>query len=430
MARQALDAQSEQAIINLFLQYARRQFHISQVGSIPSGSAGGTSASQVSFVPSSLEQDAVYADSIDLFTTLPITLTVPAGGSCVVSPYAPYSALQTKFLVGGASRFDYLPGTPHIIDELTSYSWYDPAMSYPNSYGAISGGWDNGSSQAAPGYYPNNDGSGAFQPGATISNTGTTAVNVSGTLKFRVKVRLRRRRPNLWGCVPLGDPQNVPQLFGQLSALVGTDPTESLFTAATSGVTASLSAAGSVLAVFPNLGIDVLPAGVPVPEPLMQMAYSLNLNAATPITTAGTIIPVSYKTDMLYDKIVLCLQNNQQAQAADYFALWLTAKQGSARWAYDAANNSYQNLFTNYHEVYKRYFPVGCLINDMYSGRDPEFPGTTPTKAALSPNTDYAAIEGVPPAPLMTMAFRVPAGTVLTSPKLASFEYGVQVAAY
>ena len=430
MARPALDAQSEQAIINLFLTYARRQFHISQVGSIPSGSSGGTSASQVTFTPSTIEQDAVYADSIDLFTILPITLTIPAGGSCVVSPYAPYSALQTKFVVGGASRFDYLSAAVHYLDELTSYSWYDPAMSYPNSYGAISGGWDNGSSQAAPGWYPNNDGSGAFQPGATISNTGTSSINVTGTIQFRAKVRLRRRRPNLWGCVPLGDPQNVPQLFVQLGALVGTDPVNNLFTKATANVTASLSSAGSVLGVFPNLGIDVLPAGVPVPEPLMQMAYAVNYNGSTPITTAGTIIPVSFKTDMLYDKIFLLLQNNQLAQAADYFALWLTNKQGSARWAYDATNNSYQNLFTNYHEVYKRYFPVGCLINDMYSGRDPEFPGTTPTKAALSPNSDYAAIEGVPPAPLMTMAFRIPSGTTLTSPKLGVFELGVQMAAY
>ena len=336
MARAALDAQSEQAIINLFLTYARRQFHISQSGSIPSGSSGGSTSSQVTFTPSTLQQDAVYADSIDLFTILPITLTVPAGGSCVVSPYAPYSALQTKFTVGGASRFDYLAGTVHYLDELTSYSWYDPAMSYPNSYGAISGGWDNGSSQAAPGWYPNNDGSGAFQPGATIHNTGTSSENISGTIQFRCKVRLRRRRPNLWGCVPLGDPQNVPDLFGQLSALVGSDPVNNLFTKATAGVTASLSSAGSVLAVFPNLGIDVMPVGTPIPEPLMQMAYAVNYNGSTPITTAGTIIPVSFKTDMLYDKIFLLLANNQVAQAADYFGLWLTNKQGSARWEFDA----------------------------------------------------------------------------------------------
>ena len=74
MARAALDAQSEQAIINLFLTYARRQFHISQSGSIPSGSSGGSTSSQVTFTPSTLQQDAVYADSIDLFTILPITL--------------------------------------------------------------------------------------------------------------------------------------------------------------------------------------------------------------------------------------------------------------------------------------------------------------------------------------------------------------------
>lgn len=415
--------------IATFLAYARRQFHLTQAGSIPSGSSGGSATSQAQFNPTDIEQDAVYIDSIDLFCTLPITLVVPASGSCVVSPYAPYVAVQTKFTVAGASRFEYVAGSIHFLDELTSYEWWDPAMSYPSSYGAISGQFDNGSSQAT-GWYPNTDGSGAFQPGATISNTSTASVNVSGTLQFRVRVRLRRRRPNLWGCVPAGDPQNVPALFVQLSALVGTDPTNALFTSASSGVTASLSSAGSVLAVYPNLSVDVLPAGVPMPVPLMQMAYNMNYNGSTPITSSGTIIPVAFKTDMLYDKIFILLVNNQLPQVSDYWSLWLTQNEASNRWKFDSSENNYQEYFNQLHQVYKRYFPKGCLINDMYSGEHPEFPGTTPTKAAMSPDSSYAALEGVPPAPLMTMAFRIPSGTTLTSPKASVYELGVQRAAY
>ncbi len=423
-AQQAIDQQ-----IALFLAYARRQYHLTQVGTIPSGSSGGSAASQAAFNPTNLEQDAVYIDSIDLFCTLPITLTLPAGSSVVVSPYAPYVAIQSKFTVAGASRFEYISGAPHWLDELTSYEWWDPAMSYPSSYGAISGQFDNGSSQAS-GWYPNTDGSGAFQPGATISNTATTGTTVSGTLQFRIRVRLRRRRPNLWGCVPAGDPQNLPQLFVQLSALVGTDPTNCLFTSATNGPTAALSSAGTITAVFPNLSVDVLPAGVPMPTPLMQMAYAVNYNGSTPIGASGTILPVSFKTDMLYDKIFLLLTNNQLAQAADYFGLWLTQNQSSNRWQFDASQNNYQEYFNQLHATYKRYFPKGALIADMYSGEHPEYPGTSPYKAGMSPDSSYAALVGVPPAPLMTVGFRVPSGTTLTSPKVSVYELGVQRAAY
>ena len=423
--------------IATFLAYARKQFHISQVGSIPAGASGGTSSSQVTFVPTNLAQDAVYADSIYLYCTLPIKLTLPAtSGTATVSPYFPYSAITAKFTVAGASRFEYMSGTPHWLDELTSYEWFDPLMSYPSSYGAISGQFDNGSSATSESvWYPNGDGGGAFQPGATITNTTSAAVSTYGVVQFRVKVRLRRRRPNLWGCVPLGDPQNLPALFVQLSALIGTDPVTSAFTSASSSATAILAtsagnAAGTVLAVYPNLGIDVLPAGVPVPVPLMQMAYALNYDGSTPITAAGTVLPVNFKTDMLYDKIFMCLSNNQLVQDVDYFALWLTNKEGSARWKYNVSENSWQNYFETLHNRYKRYFPTGCLINDMYSGDNPEFPATTPYKAAMSPDSDYAALEGVPPAPLMTEAFRIPTGTSLTSPKIDVFELGVQRATY
>jgi len=415
--------------IATFLAFARRRPSPTLLGSIPNGSAGGTSASQVTWIPSDIPDVAAYADSIDLFVTLPITLTLPGSTSAVVSPYAPYSALQNYFTVAGQSQWEYVSGVPFWLDELTSYAWFDPAMSYPSAYGAISGGWDNGSSQAS-GWYPNNDGSAAFQPGATVSNTTTTQTTVSGTLQFRIKVRLRRRMSNLYGCVPLGDPENRPQLFAQLSALVGTRPADSLFTSATAGVTAALSSAGTVVAVFNSLSLDLLPAGVSPPTPAVEMAMQLNTVGSTPITQAGSIIKVPHRTAMIYDKIFHLLYNNQLAQQADYFGLWTTQDQQTARWYYDAAENSFQSYFSYLHDRYKRYFPKGCLVADLYDGYRPEFPAADPYKGEMSPDAGYASIAGVRVTPAMNTAFRIPSGTTLTQPGIQIYPFGLVSASY
>lgn len=433
------------AAINTFLAYARKKNYPTLQGSIPSGSAGGTSASQVSWIPADIPDVAAYATAINLFVTLPLTLTLPASSSVVVSPYAPYSAIQNYFTVAGQSQWEYCSGVPFWLDELTSYEWFDPAMSYPMAYGdtingsgvdttpgqAISGAWDNGSSQAS-GWYPNVSASQSFIPGATISNTTTATTTVSGTLQFRIKIRLRRRTSNIVGCVPLGDPENRPQLFSQLSSLVGSKPADSLFTIPTGSTlpTAVLSSAGTVIAVFPSLSLDLLPTGVTPPTPTVQMALQLNTIGSAAITIAGTIIRLPHRTAMIYDKIFHILYNNQQAQAADYFGTWTTDDQQTARWYYDAAENSYQSYFDDLHNRYKRYFPKGCLVADYYGGSHPEFPAADPYKGEMSPDAGYAALAGVRVTPAMNTALRVPSGTSLTTPGVQQYEFGLVSCSY
>lgn len=424
-------ANPAQSAVNTFLQYARTRPFPSIVGTIPSGSSGGSSASQVSWLPSDIPDVAAYATELNLFVTLPITLTLPASSSVVVSPYAPYTALQNYFTIAGQSQWEYVSGVPFWLDELTSYAWFDPAMSYPSAYGAISGGWDNGSSQAS-GWYPNYDGSGAFQPGATISNTTTATTTVSGTLQFRIKIRLRRRQGNINGAVPLGDPENRPQLFAQLSALVGTKVTDNLFTATTGSTSpsAALSAAGTVIGVFEAKSLDLLPANVPPPQPAVQMALQLNTVGSVSIPQAGTIIRAPHRTSMIYDKIFHALYNDQLAQAADYFGLWTTDDQQTARWSYDSAENSYQSYFNHLHDRYKRYFPKGCLIADLYDGFRPEFPGADPYLGQMSPSARYASMAGVRVTPAMNTAFRIPSGTSLTTPGIQIYSLGLVECTY
>lgn len=427
-ATQAPQAQTQAnpaaAAIALFLAYARTNNYPVLVGSIPSGSAGGSVASQVTWNPSTIPQTAGFAEDIWLFCTLPISLVLAATtGTATVSPYAPYNVLATYFSIAGQNQWpQYTPGTPFWADELTSRSWWDPAFSYPSAYGTISGQYDNGSSQAS-GWYPNIDGSGAFKPGVTLSNTTSAAVTTSATVQFRLRLRLRRRLSSCIGMVPMGDPANNPQLFAQLGPLVGTDPTTAMFTAGT-GATATLSAAGSVIAVFQSRSTDVLPSNVPVPNPTIQMTLQVNQITNVAITASGSIIRVPHRNSLLIDKVFHFLYNNQLAQAADYFATWITDDSQSARWYFDSSVDNYQSYFNLLHERYKRYFPTGCLIADWYSGRNPEFPGTDPYRGVMSPDSGYAALAGVAVTPLLNTAFRIASGTTLTSPGIDVYEFG------
>ncbi|MHB1472491.1 MAG: hypothetical protein ACYCV4_02510 [Dermatophilaceae bacterium] len=426
-------ANPTQQSIATFLAYARTRAYPTLAGTIASGATGGGASSQVAWIPADIPDVAAYAETLDLFCTLPITLTLPASSSVVVSPYAPYSVLQNYFTVAGQSQWEYMSGVPFWLDELTSYSWFDPLMSYPSSYGAISGQSDNGASQTTgAAWYPNGDGSGAFQPGATISNTASTQTTVSGTLQFRIRIRLRRRQANLQGMVPLGDPENRPQLFAQLSALVGTKPADNLFisTTGTTAPTAALSATGNVWAVFNSKSLDLLPAGIAAPTPAVQMAMQVNTVGSVSIPQAGTIIRVPHRTAMVYDKIFHILYNNQIAQAADYFGLWTTDDQQTARWSFDSAENSYQEYFEKLHDTYKRYFPKGCLIADLYSGKNPEFPASDPYHGEMSPDSGYAAIAGTRVTPAMNTAFRIPSGTTLTSPGIQVYSLGRVTCSY
>jgi len=424
-------ASAAQTAIANFLAYARTNNYPVLAGTIAANSTGGNVSSQVTWVPAQIPQVAAFCEDIILFVTLPLSLVLTASsGTATVSPYAPYSVMWTYFSIAGQNQWPaYTPGTPFWLDELTSHSWWDPAFSYPSAYGTISGSWDNGSSQSS-GWYPNVDGSGAFPPGSTLTNTGSAAKTVSGTVQFRLKIRLRRRKTNCIGMVPLGDPENNPQLFAELGSLIGTDPAFNYFTACDASTTAKVSSTANLVAAFRSRSTDILPSGVPVPNPAVQMTMQVNQVTNIAITTAGTPIRVPHRNNLLIDKIFHCLSNSGTTQASDYFGLWITDDQQSARWYWDAGQSNYQGYFNQLHEVYKRYFPVGCLIADLYGGWSPDFPGADPYRGVMTPDSGYAALANVAVTPLLNTSFRIPSGTSLSSPACDVWEMGLVYTSY
>jgi hypothetical protein len=133
---------------------------------------------------------------------------------------------------------------------------------------------------------------------------------------------------------------------------------------------------------------------------------------------------------MAYLKILTLLINDQAQQRADYWSIWDTQEQKSARWEYDASQNTFQSYFTNFHEVYRRYPLKGLYVVDNVSGEYPEVPQVTPYNAIMSPDANYAEAFDVAVTPAMTTTIRVPSGTSMTNAYQRVYSKGLVSVAY
>lgn len=421
-ARGANDAQqhAQQQAANLatFLQYARTR-PIQIPGTIPTGSSGGTPASNANF-STDIPVIPAWAAYLVLEVTLPLTVTTAASQTTGISPYFPWSSLAMQLSLAGSPPWDLVSLVPWWIDYLTSFKYMDFADLGP-------GGQTN---QLDPGPFVQNNG--GFTPGATIV-AGGSPVTTNGTVTFRCVCRLQRRRKFLFGAIPLGDPENRPKLTVQLSPLVGPNPEVSPFQSLSAGAAtvASLSGQATVNAIFLARNLDIFPPGIDaVPTPTVGMGLALNYTT-TNIGNPGQLVKMYKTSAMIYEKMLALVFNSTAAGFGgtalrpDYFGKWLTGEQQSARYEYDATQGTFASYYEKLKRVYDRYFPVGCMIDDMVSGEHPEFPEASPYRAFMTPDTGYAQAFGIPATPAMTLAVRTPAGTPLNAAYAAQYDFGL-----
>lgn len=397
-----------------FLKWARtREYPLS--GLVPTGAAGGTPASNVAF-SDQIPTVPAYAKSVTFEVTLPIALTVPATSSVKVSPYFPYSAMLMGLTLAGSPPWDIISLVPWYLDEATASRSFDQAAS-----GVVP---DAEAAQADSGPFVYSDG--GFVPGATITNATGAPVVTNGTVTFRCRTRLQRNPRLMFGCIPLGDPENRPKLNMQLAALVGPSPELNAFQdTASAGVTAVLSGPATVTAIIEGLSLDVLPEDVgTIPEPVVGMGLAVTYSTQTQ-ASAGQFIKVKHSAAMLYEKIFHLLVNGEVGQRADYFGNWLTGEQQSARWEFDATQGTFNQFYEQVLQRYRRYFPKGCYILDQVGGFDPDDPARDLYEAQQTPDTGYAEEFDLPATPAWTTTLRIPAGTGIVGAYVAVYEFGM-----
>ncbi len=389
-------------------------------GSVPSGAVGGGSSNVtwqdvVPTVPGILSE-------VEYEITFSVDVTLAAIGDTVtVSPFAPFSAWGNYITLGGAPPWPLTEFTPWYLDEITSRTNWDPA--YPglgNNASPAGVNLDEGPSAISYGTAP-----------GTV-HTATSANQVfTDTFTFVVRQRLQQKRSLLYGAIPMGDPENKIRNVTQLLPLVGNNPEQNLYVNGTAGgVTAQLSSAAVVNAVYKVRYIDLLPASdTKIPLPAIRYGVQWNSNSSD-VQNAGQLYKFYHRDSMAYLKTLTLLINNQAPIRADYWALWDTQEQKSARTEYDASQNTFQPYFSDFHEVYRRYPPKGLYVFDNVSGEFPEVPAVTLYNGIMSPDANYAEAFGVAVTPAMTTTIRVPAGTSMNGAYQRVYSKGLVGVAY
>lgn len=418
-----------------FLQFARLTYDVQQLGTVTGNPATGPAAI-VNWSPQTPPVTPAWADQIILVCTVPYTMSIPAGGTIYVSEFFPYNCFSHNLVLGGAPPFATpVSGTPFYLDEITRWQDYDlvSGPSPDQSLGNVGATFVSANSDHGAALSAFTTGNAAVLPGQSIHNTGTSAQIVAGSAVFTYRIWLKRRRRGMWGCIPLGDPENRPNLAMYVNTFVGNQPQNNwIQDPNATGVTMTLNGTVNVYATWRALQLDILPPGMgALPQPVVGLGMTLDTNNGLAIVNAGQIVNVQKRSAMIYEKMFHFLVNNAQGQRADYFGLWTTGQQQSARWEFDASQNNFQNYFIKMHDVYQRWFPTGVYIADLEGGEIPFLPSETPYKGMMSPDVGYAGLIGVAPTPAMYVSIRIPTGTSITSPcYVVSYDIGLVTVPY
>ena len=413
------------AMINQFLKTAPSK-PIAILGTVASGESGGSTSNvvwqkEIPIVP-------MYCTDINLNIVLPVTLTLPAGGSATLSPFAPYSSYSHQLLLGGAPPWPSTELLAWYLDSNTDKINYDPA--YPglgDNAGYFASIVDTGPNPVVIG------GAGSMNPGVTQTNSGTAAATYNLTWTFNVTMRLQRKRNAMYGCVPFGDSENRPEVNMQLNPLIGTRPESSLFVNATSGSTCVLNGQSTVTANYIVRYVDLAYPGASYTKPtnpVVALALQINANRLQGITATETYIQQTHRTAMGYTAIHHLLINGQLPIQSDYFGLWDDQEEQSARWQFDSTKNTFQEYFRDFHRKWGRYPLKGHYLTDFDRGDYPPIAGVTPYSAMMSPDQNYASLFGVPVTPAMTTVLRIPSSVALSTPYVRTYSFGLVTVPY
>lgn len=426
-------------LVDPFLRYARTQPFPVQIGTLAAGNSGGQATSFLTWNPPDIPEVPGWVSELDLAITLPVAVVIPAGANATISPYAPYSAFTINMLLAGSPEWPNNTSlVPFWLDEIMSTRDFDPFSVGPNLVNSGTGS-QKGNPLDIPAWFdagtvtnafvPNfSGGTTVVLPGSVIHNGGTAAATTHFIMSFLTRLRFQRKRTKMWGMVPLGDPQNRPQLKLQLNALVGGQPENNLIQdIAAAGITATVDTGGVTCnAVFRSKSLDILPGSVTqLGTPQVALGLNVTYDNSFSIQNAGAILYQFQRTAQIYTKILHCFVNKQAPIDVDYFALWLNQNRQSARWEYDMSAGTLQDYYADVLRKYHRYLPNGVFVVDMEDGDFPDIPRETPYNALMSPDTAYAGAAGVAATPNLTTAFRIPSGTVMSGAYAGIYTFGL-----
>jgi len=447
---------SQQEINYQWLVYAKDNYTSVQNGVAPTNSPGGESSARFTWDVDT-PRNPFWAWAVGWQFKIVVDLTLPAGGSATISPFAPYSGVGVQLTIGGGQAIQPVSLVPFWLDYLTWGREFDFAKTGPDE--AINDGssrqtagstfnkigvadWEfDGTSSSVPSILDVldiTDSSGNhYVPGQVISNGGTVSETLVITFTFRAWMQLARKLygrtlEDLTGCIPMGDPANRPILNTNINSLINTFPERCMFTNASAGVTAvtDTNTAPTAQQVWVCKEQDQLPDGVQVGSPKVLSALEVNTNSGAAIPNAGQFLNLEFDTAMVYNKRFHILVNNQAPISADYFGLWYSENKSNDRWHFTADENNMQEYFRRTQRVYGRNLPIGVYVADMVGGEFPEFPRETPYRGEIVTSTTLAALTGLKPYPNAQTTIRIPSGTTMSNAYCTTYSFGTVPVSY
>ncbi len=350
---------------------------------------------------------------------MPIALTLAAGESVTVSPFAPYSSFAQSLSIGGSNPWQLIELLPWKLDDVERRINYDPEY--------VGLGDDTGffSSVLDPGPNASNIGAaGSIVPGATVTNSGTGPVVNDYTVTFKVRQWMGMLQKSMWGYIPFGDTANEIVNNLQLNPLIGTNPTQCTFYASTSsGNSAVTNGTATVNAVYALRTPTLAYPSIPVTNPIIEMGRKLERRAVN-TSAAGSQDHQKHTTGMLYTSMHHIVLANNQPEQLTYFSRWVSEVPEGALQTYDSQVNTFNEYFTNYHRTYQRLPYKGQYSFDLTRGTYPPDPTLTPSIDIMSPSETYATQFEIPVTPAMSTAWQFPSGAA--SPlQVVMYDFGL-----
>ncbi len=391
-------------------------------GTIASGSAGGSNAN-VTWQQSVPTQPS-FCEYIDYEITVPIALTLAAGASVTVSPFAPYSMFSQSLGIGGSNPWQLIELLPWKLDDVERRINYDPDYvglgDNTGFFNTVLDGGPNASNVGA---------AGSLVPGAVITNSGTGPVVNDYTITFKVRQWMGMVGNSMWGYIPFGDTANEIVNNLQLNPLVGTNPTQCTFYASSSGGNSAVTNGTTTTSAVYSLRTPTLDyPTIPITNPLIEMGRKLERRAVN-TSAAGSQDHQKHTTGMVYTSMHHIALANNVPERLNYFSRWVSEVPEGALETYDSQLNTFNQYFTQYHRIYQREPYYGQYSFDLTRGAFPPDPKLTPQIDLMSPSQQYASAFDIPVTPAMSTAWQFPSGA--TSPlQVVMYDFGLVTVPY
>ncbi len=301
-----------------------------------------------------LESVPGWADAVELNVFIDNAITVATGGTAPsLSEFAPWNLFRSVELSLGGGPFVRVSPYFCYLREMVMRPGWNPAYGGPNAQSYASS---------------------VYSVPAVTATAGSTTDNYWA---FSIRVPMQVQHGSVFGHIPLGNSSVKGKVRLTLqNTMWGTDHYQNPLVGG-SGVTVAIGTTKTSY-VQPNILYRTTPPSASHALPNPTIGYVLNVQEkVTPITTAGSLIPVKFPDPFKYLRLWhIVINGNGVPDSSDVTGFEYDLLPGYPQWNYPNSE-AMQQYFTAVRRMYRQDLPAGVFVFDFWSGSDPANPNGT-----------------------------------------------------